>query len=800
VIDACPNCKMHRETGLRQYRTMRRNALAEALEEMKNDPDNAEKAISGIQTFVSFGELDNFETIAPALAQRHRANGNVLRELAGAYEYIGNREEASRYYQLALASGNDLETHEDMAVFLIRHGRSDEAEPHLQHIIETGNKEKYGLLYFLVEGFRHEGKHQDALRILDRLETLDPHAAEDPHHQQLRTTSDAARQDNRPIPSPSIGTAAAVKEERTLLPSWLPHFVPASIVLLLIGIYLWSAFGKGSARSMWLLNGTSIGYTAVINGTPTQLRPNDIKSIKVAEGSIEIEVSGTQIPVDRQSVEFRTSFFSRPFKNPVVVINPDRQALLVLEETIYSSADPGLTPRPYELFCGEPLYVFDSVDYLFEEFPEEIQVGSSTDRIRKNRLYQHVAADESEGLLASLGSLTEDTMIDFLRMRATFYPESESTLSIYAAISIRDQPEELIENLQVGLSQRPVLVDWHRLYQSTMEAHNPDHDLVGEYRELVNNEPDEQILRYLLGRVIPDRSEAEKLFLASETNDGGSGHGYNAISYEALCAGQFEKAMKYADLAYGINPGRSSVLQTWTMCLLATEDYSRMLNYARDLKAENPHSNDAIGLETRALALMGSQDEEIEVIGSFVSGLEDQVDPEALSQLRNRLAAPGHYIRGDYSAYLSATEAAGDTDFSFQSALIAGDPAAAMAHLDSVESEVMTSYLLVYCQAKSQGKIDEAESALEAASELLQGQSSEYRELISMFDQDRAEGISERIKALMLPPAEKRVVAVALGLKHPELRTPCFAIAKRHNFEATFPQHLLKTWMHESQN
>jgi len=794
VIDSCPSCKMHRETGVRQYRKIRRESLANALEEMKNDPDNAEKAISGIQTFVSFGELQNFEAIAPALAQRHQASGSVMRELAGAYDYIGNHEEASRYYQLALAAGNDPETHEDLAVFLIRRGRSEEAETHLQHIIETGNEERYGLLYFLVEGFRHEGRHEDALRVLDQLETLDSDAAGDPQHQQLRTTSDAARQGNRPIASLSIGTAAAPKEERSLIPSWLPHLVPAAIILTLAGIYVSSAIGKGSARPMWLVNGTPNGYTAIINGDSTELPPHVVKRIKVSEGSIEIDVTGTRIPVARQSVEFKTPFFTRPFNDPVVVINPDRQALLVIEETIYSATDQDLEAPPYELYCGTPMYVFDSVDYPFEEFPVEIEVSSRTSRVRKNKLYQHVSTDENEGLMASLGSLKEGTMIDFLRIRASFNPESESTLNLYAAMSLREDPDTLIEQLRVGLLSRPVLVDWHRVYQSAMESHRAEYDLVSEYRQVVHGEPDEKSLQYLLGRIIPDRGEAEKLFLASEEGVGAEGLGFNAISYEALCAGEFEKALKYADLARGINPERESILQTWQMSLIANGEHARLLKYARETKSENPNDSEATALEVRILALMGSNDEELEVMGNFVSGLKEEVDAESLSRLENHLSSQGLYIRGDYPAYLAALEDADDHDAAFHSALIAGDSTGAMEWLESTESEIVISYLLVYCLATVQGKPGEAEIALKAATDLLDGQGSEYRELKSMFDQGRAEGISGRIDELMLPPAEKRIVSVALGFRFPDEGASCFAIAKRHNFDPSFPQHLLTTW------
>jgi hypothetical protein len=40
-------------------------------------------------------------------------------------------------------------------------------------------------------------------------------------------------------------------------------------------------------------------------------------------------------------------------------------------------------------------------------------------------------------------------------------------------------------------------------------------------------------------------------------------------------------------------------------------------------------------------------------------------------------------------------------------------------------------------------------------------------------------------------PSEKRVMLTALGLRHPAVREPCFAMAKKLNYDARFPHLLL---------
>lgn len=107
--------------------------------------------------------------------------------------------------------------------------------------------------------------------------------------------------------------------------------------------------------------------------------------------------------------------------------------------------------------------------------------------------------------------------------------------------------------LESGLSRRPMLIEWHRVYQELMGQLQSDVDLEATYRTTVEQEPENTVAKYLLGRLLDDMVEAETLFRASDNVPNATGYGYNAIAYQRLCSGQFTKALESSRKAVSLN-------------------------------------------------------------------------------------------------------------------------------------------------------------------------------------------------------------------------------------------------------
>src|SRR5206468_2201559 len=129
--------------------------------------------------------------------------------------------------------------------------------------------------------------------------------------------------------------------------------------------------------------------------------------IVLPEGRYQARVSGAVT----QQVDFRieSGFFDRWFRKPVHVLNPGGSAILVWEETLYSSKDDSAgAGENFRLFYGEPFVSWPHVDYDFAQFPKAI--SSKTGRETKSRVDLVRAPVEDVFFSLARGSRLEDAM------------------------------------------------------------------------------------------------------------------------------------------------------------------------------------------------------------------------------------------------------------------------------------------------------------------------------------------------------------------------------------------------------
>ncbi len=791
VIDACPNCKQQREMGLRQYNKTRAESVTNAIKAMQESPDDADAAISALQTFIGFGELDKFEASAGALADKHAGNADVQKQIAATYAYLGKSDDAMQYYGRALTIQDDPETREQLAVELLRDGRAADAEPHLAHVAGETGKDQIGVLYLLADAYAHQGAHDNSLRTLERIESINPLVQEDKEHLKLRKSYEKARKSGKPLRSTNIGSRSGVKQERPGLPLWLPQMTVVILAAIAGVAFLVTAFRAGQSREVWLVNGTSVGYDVLVNGERHKARKFTAMPIQVAEGTVEVRMLDTPLPIPAETHEFRTPFFSRLFANEAPVINADRQAVLVQEPTLYTAV-PVEVNEPSVLFCGSGFYTFSDVDYAFREFPHEISLPSSSSRVRKSRVFLYRLEPGQDELSVALQVLEPEQLEGYLHHRIRLLPNDIMALNLYFSVQYARDPDALLTLLGEGASQRPIRMDWHRLYQELMEAHRPDHDLYADYEALLASEPDSGALKYLLARIMTDQTAAEKLFLEAE-EDGAAGFGFNAIAYAAICSGKHAKGLEYAQQAVALNPERPHFREMYIHGSIGSGELDQLLAWIRNQKIKHPIDGSLLQLEGRVLAMSGRTAEAVQARELFVAARRLDGGDANAALWDSFLSVPVYYVEQRIPEYLDALVKSDNENAQLYAAFCTSNLVDISISLE--ENGDSTMQLLAYCMAKTMGDDERSQAFHTRAHELLEA-STESSQIAAGILAATAPppGIAE-IHELQMLPGDKLVLAAALGLMHPKQSEIYFQLARQLNYDHVFPYHLIADWV-----
>ena len=277
--------------------------------------------------------------------------------------------------------------------------------------------------------------------------------------------------------------------------SWtakLPRWIAAFVILGGLGLYLGSAVWIGQSRNVYLVNGTTRQYTVEVQGASHSLPPNSATPIRVTEGDLQVSFSDVRPAIEPIQVSVNTPFWNRPFGSYTFVINPDRSAIVVEEESFYA-VNPQAGGPPVDHF-GRTLYSMSGIDYEFERFPSTVQVPERS-QVRKTRV--SLASDLApEASLVLLQKFDPQEQIQICQHVLRIDPNM--TLFLFW-LSTQLPPDQAIAFCETRLDEKPILVEWHRFYQTLMERAHPETDLRPRYRQLLADAKGNADALYLLG-------------------------------------------------------------------------------------------------------------------------------------------------------------------------------------------------------------------------------------------------------------------------------------------------------------
>ena len=787
ILNSCPVCQKHQVIGLKQWEAAKGKAFNDILEKLKANPDDRETIQTALGLATVYQDELLFDKLADALAGHRTDDAEIQSQLGGAYEYFSRWADAEVAYRRALAVHDTPDIRERLAVALLKQGRPDEAASYLRHVFESSDPDKAWLSFWLVEGFMARGMHDEALRVMDVRDQLYPKLATTKDYQKQRRTADKNEKTGRPVRSVYLAESnkTGFRQGSRLGFGW-PKYVAAAFALGLIALYLGSCFYRGQHRPVYVVNGWTKPYTVTVNREAHQLSPGAHKRIDVEEGDVTIEWPGD---IDGpQTVRIETGFFGRPFNRPVFVLNPDRVALVVCEETVYSD-NPTAPERPDELHTGKLLHELPDVDYEFQPFPNELRAKKGS-KITKTRVDLVTVASVSERLFQVTTNLGLNGAVDYARRLLQLDPDDGPTLAFLAAVL---PSAEAMALLKPGLAVRPIRVEWHRRYQHLSEIIEPARDLRPEYGQLVtetNRAPDAV---YLLGR-LEDSPEADKLYREAANGTPPSAHACSGLAARLLSRGEFAPAVEWANKAYDLRPNDLGFRHWRVQSLQAAERWQDLLQAT----APTGPGDSAIFLRERltahvALGERGAADGELGLAGPPV-GLQ-RLGPDAvrmLEQMRLRNELTLAEVKRDRAKYLELTVKLIDKDQFTESLLRGSYKSAAVAGRGTVgpkEQNVALNWEIAATQSGllylAGRKANDAAFADEQWKKLLAalGRGDRDGRLFAAMAGGQQPFDVTKAKAAAVGPNLKRVILSALARKFPEHAAELNTLAKKLDFE-----------------
>jgi tetratricopeptide (TPR) repeat protein len=491
-----------------------------------------------------------------------------------------------------------------------------------------------------------------------------------------------------------------------------------------------------------------------------------------------------------------TPFWSRPFRDRTIVINPDRAALIHWTKASYSPRDSQSEPPPDQVVQhgGELVHQFTGIHYAFEPFPAELKT-SNKGSIYKTGL-SLVDAGAPFSVLSSLNAMMmsgdEANALTIVQRHATLEPEQFVYVRLLSSLM---DTEEFLAFVRPGLDARPLRVEWHRAYQEAVETSGAQTDLAAEYDARLAADPADANLIYLAGRARQDPEEAETYFRRAADATPPSPWALSALNYDLMSEGRFEEALDFGRRAAALDPANLGFQSLLYDALLANGLYPEAIEQARTLRLLMTGRQDRTWVNLELIPQVLSGDEA--AVNGLLARTTDWVsslggDAADQAHMRRGLEGDVAYIQGRPDEALEKWKDL--DDYRFEVAVTSGQFAAALALLQENEENLDSSdHLLAYLLAQRAGDDAAVRHRERAAESLAQGNADQRRFAAALRDPASAD-----LPALMKVPlkdSDKLLALTALGVASPLARPTLYPLARKLDYRPDFPHLFIRSWL-----
>ena len=778
ILEACPVCQKHRYLSLKKWEESKAADIAAILEKLRQNPDDRDTIQAALGMAVSYQDETLFDKLADSLATHRLEDAAIQAQLGSAYAYFSRRDEAAAAFRASLAAEDNVEVRQQLAVTLLKQGRPEEAAPYLRHILDNKIADEAGLIYLLVEGYQAQGMHQEALELMDQRDAVFPELAIDPDIVKQRQLSEKHQHSGKKIASAYLSDSGQTGYREGGWTSRLPLVIAPLVIVAVLGLYLGSAIWIGKARKVYLVNGWDKPYTVSVNGTEHTLQPGAAAPVRLPEGEVTVEFRG-QVALDPVRCQVETPFFSRPFANHMFVINPDRLAIVIWQETEYTEA-PGVNQAgpPPRFYTGEGMHAFDGIDYEFTPFPDSVQAKKGH-TIKKTRVGLMPDLTSEDRLNIASLTLNEKRQVEYAQRLLALNPND--LIPLYWMLS-RLKGQEALDFLGTRLNARPVLVEWHRAYQSTAEKVRPNEDLRPQYRKLVAETKEHPDALYLLARVTDDDpDEAERLLKQAATARPPSAYAFHSLGYHALDQGRFAEGVSWTEQAVLAAPDNLVVRQGHHMALRAAKKYPELLADLQKQPRRSLREKYAVLLEQlNVYAAQRDEPKARSTMQQIVVLVADPQDPAARTRAQQSVDYAYAVAQGDSAAFLKLTASMADVH-PFEPAFLQGKLEEAAGLVDPEEDKPQIQHGLLYLAARKAKNTKLAEAQFKLLVAALAKSRPSQRQVGDMLAGRKPLNV-DRLIRLPVEPEQKRVLLVVFAQRHPETAAKLLPLARGLDF------------------
>ena len=281
---------------------------------------------------------------------------------------------------------------------------------------------------------------------------------------------------------------------------------------------------------------------AIDGGTPVTAATG-MGETTIGEGQHHVAISG---PIEQQlDIDLNSAYLKHWFSQPEWVLDIAGAGTLCQSTITYAVAPP---PAKQEFFVGKPFYPFADVDYPFITPPASMHVNNANSRIVKTEL-EWIRSQPNE-IFNRLADASPDVALAFAESWLPSQPDNIELLTGYVSLADEGGAADRAEKfLKTNCAHRPVLVNWHRVYQGLLQSHGKQAQAIAEYDAALKTEPQNGRLLYLRGRIDADYDARNRYYEQSETAEPDLPWPWYATAAETASQGNWAECLRNIDKA-----------------------------------------------------------------------------------------------------------------------------------------------------------------------------------------------------------------------------------------------------------
>jgi hypothetical protein len=369
--------------------------------------------------------------------------------------------------------------------------------------------------------------------------------------------------------------------------------------------------------------------------------------------------------------------------------------------------------------------------------------------------------------------------------------EPERSIYLNALHALADDSKEIADFLRPNLSRRPISMQWHRAYQSSMMDMGKNEELEREYQQMLAGDPQNADLIYLAGRATRDLDHRLALLQQAASANPPCAYAFYTMCVDYLSNAQFPEAAENAKRAAALIKDDPQLLKYCIDALNAAGDYEDSLNIIQSQElAQMPRSLEAY-VEEMYVHLLQNQPSKAEDAISHIRNLAHEATPQYEAEDVASAQAIRAYVLGNAEEYVSTLKSCTDPDLLLTAAITAGDFNGIKGQMDKARVDAYIESLIYLC-ALQHGDKKTADESFKQMIDMMSGRADENQAYAAAVQGKSKIPVSQLFR-MYLPPKQKAAMLIILGLNDPGLRDQCFAMAEKLNFDKRFPHLFFKS-------